>query len=111
MCMRGQVRFVVMGSVFPTEVRLHRKYDLKGSTQGRTVGAKKLSNPDTCLKVCAPHFHPILVPADALPSVHTAHRRFCLLSFTSVSFCNAARGVNPVCECYQGRVLHIHQSG
>ena len=79
MCMRGQVRFVVMGSVFPTEVRLHRKYDLKGSTQGRTVGAKKLSNPDTCLKVCAPHSHPILVPANALPSAHTAHRLFCLL--------------------------------
>ena len=49
--MCGQVRFVVMGSVFPTEVRLHRKYDLKGSTQGRTVGSKKLTNPNTCLKV------------------------------------------------------------
>lgn len=49
--MCGQVRFVVMGSVFPTEVRLHRKYDLKGSTHGRTVGSKKLTNPNTCLKV------------------------------------------------------------
>ncbi len=58
----GQVRFVVMGSVFPTEVRLHRKYDLKGSTQGRTVGTKKLNNPDTCLKVA-------LSPA-SLPALH-----------------------------------------
>ncbi|CAL8463327.1 g2861 [Coccomyxa elongata] len=46
----SKVRFVVMGSVFPTEVRLHRKYDLKGSTHGRTVGSKKLTNPNTCLK-------------------------------------------------------------
>ena len=29
-----------MGNVFPTEVRLHRKYDLKGSTHGRTAGAQ-----------------------------------------------------------------------
>ncbi|BDA48811.1 probable phosphatidylinositol 4-phosphate 5-kinase 1 [Coccomyxa sp. Obi] len=46
----SKVRFVVMGSVFPTEVRLHRKYDLKGSTHGRTVGSKKLTHPSTCLK-------------------------------------------------------------
>lgn len=52
----AQVRFVVMGSVFPTEVRLHRKYDLKGSTHGRTVGAKKLADPNTCLKVLPPEF-------------------------------------------------------
>ena len=35
-----QVRFVVMNNVFRTEVPLHSKYDLKGSTLGRTVGAK-----------------------------------------------------------------------
>lgn len=46
-----QVRFVVMGNVFPTEVRLHRKYDLKGSTHGRTAGPRRFSEPDTILKV------------------------------------------------------------
>ncbi len=46
-----QVRFVVMGNVFPTEVRLHRKYDLKGSTHGRTAGSCKFTAPDTILKV------------------------------------------------------------
>ena len=44
-----QVRFVVMGNVFPTDVRLHRKYDLKGSTYGRTAGAK-MSDPNIILK-------------------------------------------------------------
>ena len=46
-----QVRFVVMGNVFPTEVRLHRKYDLKGSLHGRTAGVRKFTEPDTILKV------------------------------------------------------------
>lgn len=45
------MRFVVMGNVFPTEVRIHRKYDLKGSTHGRTAGARKLTDPETILKV------------------------------------------------------------
>jgi len=50
-----QVRFVVMGNVFPTEVRLHRKYDLKGSTHGRTAGDRKYSEPGTILKVPRSH--------------------------------------------------------
>ena len=55
-----QVRFVVMGNVFPTEVRLHRKYDLKGSLHGRTAGTRKFTEPDTILKVC---LHELLSPA------------------------------------------------
>ena len=54
MLMHLQVRFVVMGNVFPTEVRLHRKYDLKGSVHGRTAGARKYTEytePDIILKV------------------------------------------------------------
>ena len=42
---------MVMGNVFPTEVRLHRKYDLKGSLHGRTAGPRKFTEPDTILKV------------------------------------------------------------
>ena len=48
-----QVRFVVMGNVFPTEVALHRKYDLKGSTHGRTAGPRALEQPGAVLKVLA----------------------------------------------------------
>ena len=33
-----QVRFVVMNNIFRTDAELHRKYDLKGSTLGRTAG-------------------------------------------------------------------------
>ncbi|CAK0741103.1 hypothetical protein CVIRNUC_001300 [Coccomyxa viridis] len=47
---QSKVRFVVMGNVFPTEVRLHRKYDLKGSLHGRTAGVRKFTEPDTILK-------------------------------------------------------------
>ena len=50
-----QARFVVMGNVFPTDVRLHRKYDLKGSTLGRT-SARKAFDPNTVLKVLKPSF-------------------------------------------------------
>ena len=73
-----QVRFVVMGNVFPTDVALHRKYDVKGargggegvggglggaplraadppahlagSTQGRTAGPAALATPGAVLK-------------------------------------------------------------
>ena len=46
-----QVRFVVMGNVLPSDVRLHRKYDLKGSTYGRTAGAEaRATNPHCTLK-------------------------------------------------------------
>lgn len=35
-----KVRFVVMNNVFRTDVPLHAKYDLKGSTKGRTIGSR-----------------------------------------------------------------------
>ena len=43
-------RFVVMGNVLPTEKRMHRKYDLKGSTYKRTVGKDRLQDPGATLK-------------------------------------------------------------
>ena len=46
-----RVRFVVMGNVLPSHLRLHRKYDLKGSTYGRTAGAQQLAgDPYVTLK-------------------------------------------------------------
>jgi hypothetical protein len=46
-----QVRLVIMCNVFPTDIRLHRKYDLKGSTYGRTAGPEALSDRTAVLKV------------------------------------------------------------
>lgn len=33
----NQVRFVIMGNLFCTEYFIHRRYDLKGSSHGRTT--------------------------------------------------------------------------
>ena len=46
----AKVRFVVMGNVFPSDVVLHRRYDLKGSRHGRTAGAEALAKPNAVLK-------------------------------------------------------------
>ncbi|KAJ6816378.1 phosphatidylinositol 4-phosphate 5-kinase 1-like [Iris pallida] len=44
-----KVRFVVMGNMFRTELHIHRRYDLKGSTQGRST-SKNSMNENTTLK-------------------------------------------------------------
>ncbi|KAL6637679.1 hypothetical protein ACP70R_025251 [Stipagrostis hirtigluma subsp. patula] len=44
-----KVRFVVMGNMFCTELRIHRKYDLKGSTHGRSTKRQNI-NENTTLK-------------------------------------------------------------
>ncbi|KAH1145578.1 hypothetical protein GLYMA_15G046400v4 [Glycine max] len=44
-----KVRFVVMGNVFCTELQIHRRYDLKGSKQGRYTNNDKI-NCNTTLK-------------------------------------------------------------
>lgn len=44
-------RFLVMGNVLPSNKRMHRKYDLKGSTYKRTAGKEKMdSEPGATLK-------------------------------------------------------------
>ncbi len=49
---KSNVRFVVMRNVFRTEVQIHRRYDLKGSTIGRTAGPEaKSGDPNVTLKV------------------------------------------------------------
>ncbi|OIW19297.1 hypothetical protein TanjilG_20422 [Lupinus angustifolius] len=44
-----KVRFVVMGNMFCTELHIHRRYDLKGSSQGRCTHKDKI-NSHTTLK-------------------------------------------------------------
>lgn len=40
-----------MGNVLPSDRRLHRKYDLKGSRWNRSVGPERLArDPDVVLK-------------------------------------------------------------
>ncbi|KAM7251538.1 hypothetical protein ACFE04_023421 [Oxalis oulophora] len=42
-----KVRFVVMGNMFCTELRIHQRYDLKGSTQGRFTEKHKIEDSTT----------------------------------------------------------------
>ncbi|PKA63759.1 Phosphatidylinositol 4-phosphate 5-kinase 1 [Apostasia shenzhenica] len=42
-----KVRFVVMGNMFCTELRIHRRYDLKGSSQGRSTSPDKINENST----------------------------------------------------------------
>ncbi|KAI4296248.1 hypothetical protein L6164_036221 [Bauhinia variegata] len=42
-----KVRFVVMGNMFCTELHIHRRYDLKGSTLGRTTNKDKIDGNTT----------------------------------------------------------------
>ncbi|CAN1305465.1 Phosphatidylinositol 4-phosphate 5-kinase 7 [Linum perenne] len=41
------VRFVVMGNMFCTELRIHRRYDLKGSSHGRCTDKNKIKEGTT----------------------------------------------------------------
>lgn len=36
-CFHVQTRFIVMGNLFCSEYRIHRRFDLKGSSHGRTT--------------------------------------------------------------------------
>jgi hypothetical protein len=54
-----------MGNVLPSHLRLHRRYDLKGSTYGRTAGEEELRrNPHATLKDLDVDMQ--VLPADAL---------------------------------------------
>ena len=44
-----QFRFVVMGNMFCTELRIHRRYDLKGSSLGRSADKVEIDE-NTILK-------------------------------------------------------------
>ncbi|RMZ52957.1 hypothetical protein APUTEX25_001076 [Auxenochlorella protothecoides] len=45
-----RVRFLIMQNALPTHLRLHRRYDLKGSRYGRTAGAERETKPFVTLK-------------------------------------------------------------
>ena len=42
-----KVRFVVMGNVFCTELRIHRRFDLKGSSLGRSADKIEIDETTT----------------------------------------------------------------
>ena len=46
----GKVHFVVFSNVFSTDRVIHERYDLKGSTLGRTVGAEALAKKTDVLR-------------------------------------------------------------
>ncbi|XP_062025683.1 phosphatidylinositol 4-phosphate 5-kinase 8 [Rosa rugosa] len=55
---RRKVRFVVMGNMFCTELRIHRRFDLKGSTLGRCTDPDKIKENTTLKDLDLPfEFH------------------------------------------------------
>ncbi|CAA6664931.1 unnamed protein product [Spirodela intermedia] len=52
---RRKVRFVVMGNMFCTELRIHRRYDLKGSSQGRSTDWCKIDENTTLKDLDLPY--------------------------------------------------------
>lgn len=49
--MMSQVRFVIMGNLFCSEYAIHRRFDLKGSSHGRTTAKPESEiDPTTTLK-------------------------------------------------------------
>uniref|UniRef100_A0A1D1YJ34 Phosphatidylinositol 4-phosphate 5-kinase n=1 Tax=Anthurium amnicola TaxID=1678845 RepID=A0A1D1YJ34_9ARAE len=50
-----KVRFVVMGNMFCTELRIHRRYDLKGSSQGRSTVRCKIDENTTLKDLDLPY--------------------------------------------------------
>jgi len=58
------IRFIVMGNVLPSDLRLHRRYDLKGSSYGRTVGEeRRRTDPDVTLQDNDLDMHFVVAPA------------------------------------------------
>ncbi|PPS17323.1 hypothetical protein GOBAR_AA03299 [Gossypium barbadense] len=69
-------RFVVMGNMFCTELRIHRRYDLKGSSQGRSADNVEIDENTTLkdldLNYCfylEPSWRDALLRTDGLGSV------------------------------------------
>ncbi|KAK1402242.1 Phosphatidylinositol 4-phosphate 5-kinase [Heracleum sosnowskyi] len=53
-----KIRFVVMGNMFCTELRIHRRYDLKGSYQGRVTDKDEITENTTFKDLDLPYeFH------------------------------------------------------
>jgi hypothetical protein len=63
----SQVRFVVMGNLFNTDLLIHRRFDLKGSTVGRTCGVEARQSDDcnVILKVKSPSRFDLLQAASS----------------------------------------------
>lgn len=70
-----------MGNVLPSDLRLHRKYDLKGSRYGRTAGAaQRAANPYCTLKDLDVDMQ-LVLPAAAFRA--GGHGTSCVLSSAS----------------------------
>ena len=100
-----------MGNVFPTDVRLHRKYDIKGSTYGRTAGSK-IADPNAILKVRdAVILQRLLLAAGGcryltVPSLHLAWQPAASSAHASHALCTM-RCQDVLCQLPEAR---CHQS-
>lgn len=63
-----QVRFVVMANIFVTDLQIHRRYDIKGSTDGRTAGGWAIFMMCVALTLSDNHTAHL-----ATPPCHTQH--------------------------------------
>ncbi|KAG2487447.1 hypothetical protein HYH03_014014 [Edaphochlamys debaryana] len=95
------VRFVVMHNMFNTDLQIHKKFDLKGSTEGRTTGPRVPPNdPKTVFKdldldlqfLVEPQTHAMLIrqisnDAEFLRSVEVMDYSLLL----GIHFCSRAR--------------------
>ena len=63
-----QIRFVVMGNMSCTELRIHRRYDLKGSCQGRLTNKVDIRKKTTFKDLDLPSvFHMDKLLCESLP--------------------------------------------
>ncbi|KAL1495262.1 hypothetical protein AB1Y20_017122 [Prymnesium parvum] len=61
----GKVHFVVMANVFSTDRVIHERYDLKGSSLGRTAGAANIAEHPDIVRKDKDLQKPFRIPADA----------------------------------------------
>jgi len=106
------VRFVVMSNIFRTDLQIHRKFDLKGSTDGRTTGSKADPNdPKTVFKDLdldltlrlPPKVHEKLtgqIESDALFLKKIGVMDYSLL--LGIHFCGRGGGTQPPASAQEG---------
>ncbi|GFR45455.1 hypothetical protein Agub_g6852 [Astrephomene gubernaculifera] len=95
------VRFVVMHNMFNTDLQIHKKFDLKGSTDGRTTGPKvKPDDPKTIFKDLDLDMQFLLHPAAYSAVIRQIHsdaeflRAVDVMDYSlllGIHFCNRAR--------------------
>nr|XP_020194324.1 phosphatidylinositol 4-phosphate 5-kinase 9-like [Aegilops tauschii subsp. strangulata] len=105
----GKFRFVVMGNMFSTELRIHQRFDLKGSSLGHSTDKVKIDE-NTTLKDLDLNYSFYLEPSwqDALLKQIEIDNKF-LKNQDIMDYCNNgnvdAMKDNSACNYREGLVL------